>query len=93
MTCRALSTYLRGKIYEEASLAAVLKSLDGLKLSDVRLLLSELPNLLSLPYPAVEEIRSASIQIISQTMDFMRKNEFWKDFSDLELVQRFIKNS
>lgn len=93
LTCRALSTYLRGKIYEEASLAAVLKSLDGLKLSDVRLLLSELPNLLSLPYPAVEEIRSASIQIISQTMDFMRKNEFWKDFSDLELVQRFIKNS
>ena len=92
LTCRALSNHLRGKLYEEASLAAVLNSLDGLKLSDVRLLLSELPNLLNLSYPVVNEIRSASIQIISQTMDFMRKNEFWKDFSDLELLRRLLKN-
>ena len=100
LTCRAASTYLRGKfpnderlkIYEEASLAAVLKSLDGLNLSDVRLLLSELPNLLALPYSAVEELRATSIQIISQTMEFMRENEFWKEFADLNDLRRLLKN-
>ena len=92
LTCRAASSYLREAIYEEASLAAVLKSLDGLKFSDVRLLLSELPNLFALPYPTVEELRAASIQVISQTMDFMRKNEFWKDFADLDNLRYLIKN-
>ncbi len=99
LTCRAMSTYLREKfpdkqlkIYEEASLAAILKSLDGMKLSDTRLLLSELSNLLGLPYPVVKEIRAAAIEIILQTMDFMRENEFWKDFSDLEHLRRLLKN-
>ena len=90
LTCRAASSYLREAIYEEASLAAVLKSLDGLKFSDVRLLLSELPNLLALPYPAVEELRGAAIQIISRTMDFMRQNEFWKDFADLDNLRQLL---
>lgn len=92
LTCRAASNYMREKLYEEASLAAILKSLDGLKLSDVRLLLSELPNLLALQYPVVKELRGASIQIISQTMDFMREHEFWKDFSDLEHMRRLLTN-
>ena len=69
----------------------MLKSLDGLKLSDVQLLTSELPNLLALPYPAVEELRAASIQIIAQTMNFMRKNEFWKNFADLDNLRRFLQ--
>ena len=92
LTCRAASNYLREKLYEEASLAAILKSLDGLKLSDVRLLLSELPELLKLPYPVVNDLRGASIQIISQTMNFMREKEFWKDFSDLEHMRRLLIN-
>ena len=100
LTCRAVSTYLRERfphnqrlrIYEEASLAAILKSLDGIKLSDTRLLISEFPNLLSLPYPVVKDLRDVTIQIISHTMDFMRQNEFWKDFSDLEHLRRLLKN-
>ena len=100
LTCLAASTYLRGKfpdderfkVYEEASLAAVLKSLDGLKLSDVQLLLDELPNLLALPYPEVDALRDMAIQIISQTMDFMRENEFWKEFAELDDLRRLLKN-
>lgn len=100
LTCQAASSYLRRKfrsnerlkIYEEASLAAILNSLDGLKFADVQLLLSELPNLLSLPYPAVKELRDASIQIISRTMDFLRENEIWKDFADLDSLRRLLKN-
>ena len=98
LTCRAVSTYLRGKfpdderlkIFEEASLAAVVNSIDGLKFSDARLLISELPELLKLPYPVVDELRAAAIQIISQLMNFMRVNEFWKDFVELEQMRRLL---
>lgn len=92
LTCLAASAYLRGKIYEEASLAAILKSLDGLKFADTRLLLSELPNLLSLPYPAARELRAASIQIVSQFMNFMREHEQWKEFVELDNLRGFLKN-
>lgn len=91
LTCRAASTYLQEKIFEEASLAAILKSLDGIKISDVRLLLSELPNLLTLPYPVVEELGSVVLQIIRQTMNFMREHELWKDFSDMENLRRLLQ--
>ena len=91
LTCRTVSNYLGEKFLEEASLGAVYESLDGMKLPDVRLLLSELPNLLSLPYPAVKDLREASIQIISQTQNFIRKKEFWKDYSDLEHLQRLLR--
>lgn len=91
LTCRAASAYLREKIYEEASLAAILKSLDGLKFADTRLLLSEFPNLLSLPYPAVRELRAASIQIVSQFMNFMREHEQWKEFVELNNLRGFLQ--
>lgn len=91
LTCRAASAYLRERILEEASIGAILESLSDLKLSDVRLLLSELPNLLALPYPVVGELRGVCLQIISRTMDFMRENEFWKDFYDLEVLRRFLE--
>ena len=91
LTCRAASNLLQKKLLEEASLGAILKSLDDLQLSDVRLLLSELPNLLKLPYPVVKDLRGVALEIISQTMDFMREKEAWKDFSDLEHMRRLIK--
>ena len=91
LTCRAASNLLGEKFLEEASLGAILKSLDGMKLSDVRLLLSELPELLSLPYSVVKDLRGAAIEIISQTMNFMREHEFWKDFSDLEHLRRLLQ--
>ena len=91
LTCRAASNLLQEKLLEEASLGAILNSLDDLKLSDVRLLLSELPNLLTLPYPVVKDLRGVALEIISQTMDFMRQKEAWKDFSDLEHLRRLLK--
>ena len=99
LTCRAAASLLREKfphderftVYEEASLAVVLNSLDGLKLDDVQLLISELPELLKLPYPAVNELRVACLQIISRTMDFMRVNAFWKDFVDMDNLRRLLE--
>lgn len=92
LTCRVVSAYLRGALYEEASLAAILKSLDGLTFSETRLLLSELPNLLGLPYPAVAELRAVSIQIVSQLLDFMREKEQWREFVDLNNLRGLLEN-
>lgn len=91
LTCRAVSNYLQEKFFEEASLGAILKSLDGISLSDARLFLSELPNLLRLPYPVVNELRGASIQVISQLKDFMREHELWRDFAELDYLQRVLR--
>ena len=91
LICRALSTYLGEKIFVEASLAAILKSLDGLKLSEIQLLLSDLPNLLSLPYPLVADLRRAVLKVISQTMNFMHKQKLWKEFSELDYLRRLLE--
>ena len=95
LTCRALSHYLlekypnddRFKVFEEASLAAILNSLDGLKISEVRILIRELPNLLFLPYSIVAEIRNAVLQIISQMMQFKREEKFKDELADLHFLQ------
>ena len=91
LTCCAAAECLQEKIFAEASLAAVLKSLDGLNFSDAQLFLSELPNLLRLPYSAADDLRGAAIEIISQLMDFMRANECWKEFAELELLRRLLE--
>ena len=100
LACRAVSTYLREKFpndlgwksFEEASLAAILKSLDGLKLSEIQLLMDELPNLLILPYPIVEELRDVSIQITSQIMNLTREKTLWKDFLEWNYLHRLLKS-
>ena len=99
LTCRVVSSYLREKfpnderlkVYEDASVAAVLNSSDGLKFYELRLLLSALPEILSLDYSAVDELRNIiRLQIIPQMMNFMRENEFWQDFSELDYLRRLL---
>ena len=102
LTCRALSSYLKEKIPKDAedwivcekvSLDAVLKSIKTLKFySDVQLFLSELPKLLRLPYPAVKEIREASIQIISLTRETMHLNNRYKDYSELDYIIDILRS-
>lgn len=101
LTCRAVASYLKTKltdealikIFEEASLKAILRSVsEGVTLADVRLLLSELPNLLSLPYPVITELREACLHTIMQMMNIMRLNNRWKDFVELDYLQRLLKN-
>ena len=77
MTCRAIAENLRGKILdetagkflEEIALNAVYKSLSAnFSIADIKLLFSELPKILSLNYPAVENIRDMLLQITAQFM-------------------------
>lgn len=66
LTCRAVAAYLKTKLaddkqakfFEETALKAVLKSLEQrYTFAEAGLLVKELPKLLKLPYPAVEELR------------------------------------
>jgi len=100
LTCRAVSSYLREKfprdadawrICEEASLAAILKSCDNISLTDARLLILDLPNLLRLPYPEVKDLRNAAAQIIPQMMNVMRTNSLWRDFVETDYIQDLLK--
>ena len=61
--------------FEEVSLNALHKTLMArLQIADVKLLLSELPNILPLNYPVVKDIQNVCINIISQIMRMMRTN-------------------
>ena len=85
LTCRALSTYLREnypddadywRICEEASLAAVLKSLSNVTSTDAQIFISELPKLFRLPYPVVDELRAVAPEVINQMKAFFRVESF-----------------
>ena len=100
LTCRAVADYLKtrltddtlAKFFEEAALKAIQESFNGASFADVRLLLSELPSLLSLPYSCVKDLRGACLQIIPQMMNVLRMNSLWREFVELDYLQRLIKN-
>lgn len=99
LTCRAVASYLKtqltdakpAKFFEEAALKAILKSFGGMNLADARLLIRELPELLPLPYPVVKDLRRACIQIIPQMMNIMRVSIMWKDYVELDYLQRLLQ--
>ncbi|MBR3748194.1 MAG: glycosyltransferase family 92 protein, partial [Selenomonadaceae bacterium] len=98
LTCRALSACLyekfpdkRWKICEEASLAAILNSSEGLSLDDGYILVRELPPLLYLPYPAAKYLREVAVQIIRQLMERMRTNKRWKYYFELDYLMDILK--
>ena len=103
LTCRAVAEYLRTKLpdnksigfLEEAALKAIVLSLSsgGMTFADLRLLLSELPNLLALPYPVVKNLHGVVLNIIPQMMNVMRLNNLWKDYTELDYLQRLLKIS
>ena len=99
LTCRAVAAYLQTKLtdsvvakdLEEAALKATLRAIQGMTLADARLFLRELPKLLSLPYPAVKDIRKAALNIIPQLMNVMHLNRMWRDFAELNYTQDLLK--
>lgn len=99
LTCRAVSSYLKSKLpddtpakfFEEASLKAILKAFDGMSLADARIFLREMPEILNLPYPVVDDVRQAAIKIIPQLMNVFRFNNMWKDYVEFDCLQRLLK--
>ena len=100
LTCRKIAEVLRervldettGKFFEETALNAIHKTLStAVTLPDLRLLISELPKILQLDYPAVEEIRKTCINVIPQMMHLFRINNIWREFTELEYLMNMLK--
>ena len=90
-----------GKFFEEASLKAIYKSLltRNLNFIEVMLLISELPNILPLKYPAVKDIINACIQLLPQVKKFIHSTITtdktmlqWKNFTKYDYILRILQN-
>lgn len=106
LTCRKISSYFKekflddktGNFFEEVALNAVYKTLQtGVQISDLKLLFSELPNILPLDYPVTKDIRNACINIMQQFLFEMRRNvpkhdpALWDRYFHLEEQLNFLK--
>lgn len=101
LTCRAVAAYLKTRLtddapatfFEQAAIKAIIRTIasGGMSLADARLLIRELPELLPLPYPVVNDLRGACLHIIPQMMNVMHLNGIWKDYTELDYLQRLLK--
>ena len=100
LTCRALASYLRkevlgdtaGKIFEEAALRAILRTLQtNFSITDIKFLFSELPYILRLNYPVVEETRKTCINLVPQLMNLFHLNNLWRDFNETYYFGEMLK--
>lgn len=91
LTCRSMSNYLGLKIHEEASLAAILKSLNEMNLVDAKLFIRDLPNLLKLSYTVIDDLRNVALQIISQLMERAKLEVEWQEFVELDYLRDLLK--
>ena len=79
------------RLYEEASLAAILQLLSNVNFPDSQLFISALPEILRLPYPAVNAIRREAIKIISETMNAFHLVNMWSIYNDLDYIRELLK--
>ena len=100
LTCRAVSHFLGEKFprdidcwqnFEKASLVAILMSLYNMTLNESQLLILELPDLFSLPYPVVEKLRLAFLDTIPKMMSVMQLKDRWWDYVELDYLQRLLR--
>lgn len=100
LTCRKLAAHFRERLMsrefasalEEASLRAIQKTFTtNLTLADVRLLIDEMPEILTLEYSVVKEIRETLIQILPQMMNAFREKNVWREFRELEIFLNTLK--
>ena len=91
LTCRAVSSYLHLKVHEEASISAILNSLKGITIAEAQLLIRDLPNILRLPYPAVEEIRKVALNILTQFIDVAKIRLNWSHYAELDYIKDLLK--
>ena len=100
LTCWKLSQHLRenilsekqGKFFEEAALSAVHKTFfKNSDIADLRLLFEELPEILLLDYPIVENICESSINIIPRLMDIFRIHNLWREFYKFEYLMNMLQ--
>ena len=97
LTCRAVAAFLRenilneavGNFLEEAALNAIYRTLFSPNIvSDLKLFLSELPNILKLKYPVVENLRLSAINLSSQMLVIQPD---WKSIMNLQYMTEILQ--
>ena len=103
LTCLALSGFLKdtflddelGKLFEEFSLCFVYKTLrqTNIEAANFHQLINELPKILTLPYPTVDDIRHFCITITPAFMNIFREyNQVaWLNFTHFQYVLDMLK--
>ena len=100
LTCLKLAEYLREKvldkdavkIFEETALNAIFKSFAGnFSIADLKLLITELPEILQLNYPIVQNIRQNCVQILPQLINVYRLQSNWSEYMQLNHLLNLLK--
>lgn len=97
LTCRALSSYLckqlgdDWRVCEEVAINAALKTLSDCTFAEAQMFIRDLPELLSLPYPVVKEVRLAVQNIIPQFMNALKLNLRWHDYAEMSFILDMLK--
>ena len=95
-----MSSYLRGKIlddkganfFEEKSLEAIHRSLYAkLQIADVFLLIDEMPKIVTLNYPIVEQILGGLIKIVEELIKFLRTNSLRHEEVNMGRTLNYLK--
>ena len=101
LTCLNLTAYLEEKFidktaanfFREVSLNAVYRTLNtNLGVYDVLFILSELPKIFKLKYPAVEKIRDACVKLLPPLIDTFRLNKKWQELNELDYTLDLLKS-
>ena len=100
LTCLNLSFYLKGRIFTDddaefftkLALESIVKSLSSTSIAEIFLLIDEMPKILAMPYPTVEKIREALLDIIPQVMMIYRMNNHWQGWVELDHELKMLKS-
>ncbi len=102
LICRRLAEYLREKklmakkaanFFEELSLTAIhFTFATNVNLIDINLLIAELPKILKLNYPEVENIRKVWIKMMPQVLNIYRVYDpnAWRKFVNLKYLTEML---
>ncbi|MBQ9486667.1 MAG: glycosyltransferase family 92 protein, partial [Selenomonadaceae bacterium] len=102
LTCFSVSSFLKdnfvdeelGSLLEEFSLNALCKSLAvGVTAHEVQLFVRELPKILAVPYPAVNELRAACFKLIPKLTDTYRNynSSDWREFVHMDYLLNMLR--
>ena len=107
LTCRKLAEFLHEKNFldktaadmlEEVSLKCVKNSLVNALIPELQLFIAELPNILKLNYPVVEELFKSALTMIPKlqflfqnSIDTSEKLHRWRDICELDYMLELLK--
>ena len=106
LTCLHLIEFMRDKIDEPTAVGLEKISLKAIQiilsteisLPESQLLIAELPNILPLKYPVVDDILQGVLQIIppikdaiQNSIDKPEKMMMWRDFCELDYILELLK--